>query len=93
MLTIHFIFDAGQKKVPRPHQYFGVKAAQQRIRQREGGVHLAYSRQRQEHHHGTDRQMADGTVPRCMTTSDFTSGAVKEADQTDKTRIALMNGE
>ncbi|MFB9146125.1 type I restriction endonuclease subunit R [Halomonas alkalicola] len=32
------IFDAGQKKVPRPHQYFGVKAAQQRIAQREGGV-------------------------------------------------------
>jgi len=32
------IFDAGQKKVPRPHQYFGVKAAQQRIAKREGGV-------------------------------------------------------
>jgi type I restriction enzyme R subunit len=32
------LFDAGQKKVPRPHQYAGVKAAQERIRQREGGV-------------------------------------------------------
>ncbi len=32
------IFDAGQKKVPRPHQYFGVKAAQERIAKREGGV-------------------------------------------------------
>ena len=32
------IFDAGQKKVPRPHQYFGIKAVQERIRQREGGV-------------------------------------------------------
>ncbi|MBP8259192.1 MAG: type I restriction endonuclease subunit R [Verrucomicrobia bacterium] len=32
------IFDAGQKKVPRPHQFFAVKAAQARIRQREGGV-------------------------------------------------------
>ena len=32
------IYDAGQKKVPRPHQYFGIKAAQERIRQREGGV-------------------------------------------------------
>jgi len=32
------IYDAGQKKVPRPHQFFGVKAAQERIRQREGGV-------------------------------------------------------
>jgi type I restriction enzyme R subunit len=32
------IFDAGQKKVPRPHQYFGVKAAQARIARREGGV-------------------------------------------------------
>jgi type I restriction enzyme R subunit len=32
------IFDAGQKKVPRVHQFFGVKAAQARIRKREGGV-------------------------------------------------------
>jgi len=32
------IFDAGQKKVPRPHQYAGVKAAQARIAKREGGV-------------------------------------------------------
>lgn len=32
------IFDAGQKKVPRPHQFYGVKAAQERMSQREGGV-------------------------------------------------------
>lgn len=32
------IFDVGQKKVPRQHQYQGIKAAQERIRQREGGV-------------------------------------------------------
>ncbi|MGE0130133.1 MAG: type I restriction endonuclease subunit R [Blastocatellales bacterium] len=32
------IFDGGQKKVPRPHQFAGVKAAQERIGKREGGV-------------------------------------------------------
>ena len=32
------IFDGGSKKVPRPHQFVGVKAAQERIRKREGGV-------------------------------------------------------
>jgi type I restriction enzyme R subunit len=32
------IFDAGHKKVPRPHQFFGVKAAQDRITIGEGGV-------------------------------------------------------
>jgi len=32
------IFDNGIKKVPRHHQFSGVKAAQERIRQREGGV-------------------------------------------------------
>ena len=32
------LFDAGQKKVPRPHQFFAVKAAQERIARREGGV-------------------------------------------------------
>jgi type I restriction enzyme, R subunit len=32
------IFDGGIKKVPRPHQFAGVKAAQERIREKEGGV-------------------------------------------------------
>ena len=32
------IFDNGIKKVPRPHQFAGVKAAQERVRKREGGV-------------------------------------------------------
>lgn len=38
LLRNFIIFDGGQKKVPRPHQFAGVKAAQERIRQREGGV-------------------------------------------------------
>ena len=38
-LIRHFvIFDAGRKKVPRPHQFLAVKAAQARIARREGGV-------------------------------------------------------
>ena len=38
-LMRHFVlFDAGQKKVPRQHQFFGVKAAQERIARQEGGV-------------------------------------------------------
>ena len=32
------IFDDGRKKVPRPHQFEGIKAAQERVRRREGGV-------------------------------------------------------
>lgn len=32
------IFDAGRKKVPRLHQYEGIKAAQERIKKQEGGV-------------------------------------------------------
>ena len=32
------LFDGGIKKLCRPHQYFGVKAARQRIHQREGGI-------------------------------------------------------
>jgi type I restriction enzyme R subunit len=32
------IFDAGRKKVPRQHQFAGVKAAQERIGKHEGGV-------------------------------------------------------
>ena len=38
-LMRHFVlFDNGIKKVPRQHQFVGVKAAQERIRQQEGGV-------------------------------------------------------
>ena len=32
------IFDAGYKKVPRPHQFVGVKKAQERVEKRQGGV-------------------------------------------------------
>src|SRR5690606_14163530 len=32
------VFDAGTKKLCRYNQYFGVKKAQVRIRQREGGI-------------------------------------------------------
>ena len=32
------VFDAGVKKACRPNQYFGVKAAQERVQRREGGI-------------------------------------------------------
>lgn len=32
------IFDSGVKKLPRAHQYFGVKAAQDHVRHRKGGI-------------------------------------------------------
>ncbi|MFZ4928920.1 type I restriction endonuclease subunit R [Chryseobacterium sp. Mn2064] len=32
------VFDAGKKKLPRPHQYFALKEAQEFIRKKEGGI-------------------------------------------------------
>ena len=32
------LFDAGVKKLPRAHQYFGIKAAQQHVREKKGGI-------------------------------------------------------
>lgn len=32
------LFDGGIKKLPRAHQYFGIKSAQEHIRRREGGI-------------------------------------------------------
>jgi type I restriction enzyme, R subunit len=32
------LFDGGIKKLPRAHQYFGIKAAQEHVRQRKGGI-------------------------------------------------------
>lgn len=38
-LMQHFVlFDGGIKKLPRVHQYFGIKAAQQHVRERRGGI-------------------------------------------------------
>ena len=34
----YLLFDGGIKKVPRAHQYFGVKAAQEHVRQKKGGI-------------------------------------------------------
>ncbi len=38
LLYDFILFDAGTKKVPRVHQYFGVKAAQEHIKRRQGGI-------------------------------------------------------
>ena len=32
------LFDGGIKKLPRVHQYFGIKAAQEHVRERKGGI-------------------------------------------------------
>jgi type I restriction enzyme, R subunit len=32
------LFDGGVKKLPRVHQYFGIKAAQQHVREKKGGI-------------------------------------------------------
>jgi len=32
------LFDGGRKKLPRPHQYFGIKAAQKFVERKEGGI-------------------------------------------------------
>ena len=32
------LFDGGTKKLPRPHQYFGIKETQDYVRRREGGI-------------------------------------------------------
>jgi type I restriction enzyme R subunit len=32
------LFDSGKKKLPRVHQYFGIEAAQEHVRQKKGGI-------------------------------------------------------
>ena len=54
------LFDGGVKKLPRAHQYFGIKAAQEHVRADEGRHHLAHPGQRQEHRHGAAGQMDSG---------------------------------
>ncbi|WP_247569306.1 type I restriction endonuclease subunit R [Ralstonia solanacearum] len=38
LLRDFVLFDGGVKKLPRVHQYFGIKAAQEHVRQRKGGI-------------------------------------------------------
>jgi type I restriction enzyme R subunit len=53
------LFDGGVKKLPRVHQYFGVKAAQEHVRL-QGRHHLAHAGQRQEHRDGAAGQVDSG---------------------------------
>jgi type I restriction enzyme, R subunit len=38
LLHDFILFDSGIKKLPRVHQYFGIKAAQEHVRQKKGGI-------------------------------------------------------
>lgn len=38
LLFDFILFDGGVKKLPRVHQYFGIKAAQKHVKQRKGGI-------------------------------------------------------
>lgn len=38
MIHDFIVFDGGVKKLPRPHQYFGIRAAQDYVRRKEGGI-------------------------------------------------------
>ena len=38
LIRDYIVFDSGVKKICRPNQYFGIKAAQERIHQREDGI-------------------------------------------------------
>ena len=38
LLRDFVLFDGGIKKLPRVHQYFGIKAAQEHVRQKKGGI-------------------------------------------------------
>ncbi|AXV82305.1 type I restriction endonuclease subunit R [Ralstonia solanacearum] len=38
LLRDFVLFDGGVKKLPRVHQYFGIQAAQEHVRQRKGGI-------------------------------------------------------
>jgi type I restriction enzyme, R subunit len=38
LMQDYVLFDGGVKKLPRVHQYFGIKAAQEHVRQKKGGI-------------------------------------------------------
>jgi type I restriction enzyme R subunit len=57
------VFDSGVKKLPRVHQYFGIQAARQHVREKKGGIYLAYAGQRQKHRHGAAGQVGSGKQP------------------------------
>ena len=54
------LFDGGIKKLPRVHQYFGVKAAQEHMRAAARRHHLAHAGERQEYRDGAAGQVDSG---------------------------------
>jgi type I restriction enzyme R subunit len=57
------LFDGGVKKLPRVHQYFGIKAAQEHVRQRKGGIIWHTQGSGQEHRDGAAGQVDPGEQP------------------------------
>jgi type I restriction enzyme, R subunit len=54
------LFDGGVKKLPRAHQYFGIKGGTGLCPSPRGRHHLAHPGQRQEHRHGVAGQVDIG---------------------------------
>ncbi len=46
------LFDGGVKKLPRVHQYFGIKAAQKHVREHKGGIIWHTQGSGKRHRHG-----------------------------------------
>lgn len=59
------LFDGGIKKLPRVHQYFGIKAAQQHVKQRKGGIIWHTPRGGQEYFDGAAGEVDTGKQPAC----------------------------
>lgn len=67
------LFDGGIKKLPRVHQYFGVKAAQEHIRRREGGIIWHTRGERQEYCHGAVGKVDTGEQSKCKSSNHYRS--------------------
>ena len=59
------VYDRGQKKLCRHNQYFGVKAAQKRVRKREGGIIWHTQGSGKSHDDGMAYQMDKRECKRC----------------------------
>ena len=58
------LFDGGIKKVPRVHQYFGIKKAQEFARRREGGIIWHTQGSGEKHHNGSFGEVDIGKQPK-----------------------------
>src|SRR6266508_2650129 len=80
------LFDGGIKKLPRAHQYFGIKAAQEHVREKKGGIIW--------HTQGSGKSIVMVLLAKCILENNPNArvAIITDRDELDKQIVGVLRG-